>query len=232
MTESTGHLSEYIPWFRSSTRALETYCDEPGFGGQSGAYYSFSRMLADKYRDVDYLQTESDALGERSVEYCSYILEAHRTDRPFRLQGNVKNDGYITNLPAGACVEVPVFVDNRGLHPVRVGALPLQCAALNQSNLTVQTLMVEAALTADPEYIVQAIAMDPLTSAVCTLREVREMTASMLEAEKQWLPQFAGKTLRQTPPITVPQDVKRAEVPVDPALAIANRFGELAEREL
>lgn len=232
MTESTGHLSEYIPWFRSSARALERYCDEPAFGGESGAYYKFARMLAEKYRDVDYLESESGELGGRSNEYCSYILEAHLTDRPFRLQGNVRNDGYITNLPEGACVEVPCFVDRHGIHPVRIGALPPQCAALNMSNISVQQLMVEAALTGDPEHVVHAIAMDPLTSAVCTLAEVREMTFDMFAAESEWLPQFAGKSLKPTPAISIPAEFERAEVPLDPALAVANRFGELAERDI
>jgi alpha-galactosidase len=232
MTESTGHLSEYIPWFRSSQRALDAYCDEPAFGGESGAYYTFSKLLAEKYAGVNYLESESTELGSRSNEYCSYILEAHETDRPFRLQGNVRNHGYITNLPEGACVEVPCIVDGHGIHPLRVGALPPQCAALNMSNVTVQTLMVEAALSGDPEHVLHAVAMDPLTSAVCTLKESREMTAEMLKAEREWLPQFEGKTLRSTPAVTVLKDGKRAEVPLDPALAIANRFGELADREV
>ncbi len=232
MTESTGHLSEYVPWFRSSDRALKAYCDEPAFGGETGAYYNYCRMLAGKFEHVNYLETEDRALGQRSAEYCSHILEAHKTDRPFRLQGNVRNDGYITNLPQGCCVEVPVYVDAHGLHPLRVGDLPPQCAALNQSNVTVQTLAIEAALTGDPEFAMQAIAMDPLTSACCTLREVREMTADMLEAERQWLPQFEGRTLKSASAITVPKDVKRVDVPVDPALAIANRFGELATRDV
>ena len=140
MTESTGHLSEYIPWFRSSKRGLETYCDMPDFGGASGAYYKYCRMLAEKYKDVDYLAQESPKITGRSVEYCSYILEALETDKIFKFQGNVRNDGYITNLPDGCCVEVPVFADRHGLHPLRVGALPSQLAALNQSNVTVQTL--------------------------------------------------------------------------------------------
>jgi alpha-galactosidase len=232
MTESTGHLSEYIPWFRSSQRALEAYCDQPDFGGASGAYYKYCEMIAGKYEGVDYLKHESPKLKERSVEYCSYIIEAMETDKIFKLNGNVRNDGYITNLPAGCCVEVPIFVDRRGLHPVRVGALPPQCAALNQSNVTVQSLAVEAGLAGDPEGVMQAIAMDPLTSACCTLAEIREMTAEMLEAESQWLPQFKGKSLRPTPCIDVPPGTPGVDVPVDPALAIANRFGKLAEQEL
>jgi len=229
MTESTGHLSEYLPWFRSSRRALDLYCDQPAFGGESGAYYKFCSATADRFLNANYLDTESAKITRRSVEYCSYILEAHKTDRPFRLNGNVRNDGYISNLPQGCCVEVPVFVDARGIHPVRVGELPPQCAALNQSNVTVQMLAVEAGLKADPELVMAAMAMDPLTSATCTLAEVREMTAAMLEAERQWLPQFAGKSLRPTPTTVIPPDVKPVEVPTDPALAIANRFGKIAQ---
>jgi len=229
MTESTGHLSEYVPWFRSCKRALELYCDQPGFGGASGAYFNYCNMLAEKYKTVDYLATESRKIERRSVEYCSYILEAAQTGRTFRLNGNVRNDGYITNLPQGCCVEVPVFVDSRGLHPVRIGDLPIQCAALNQSNVTVQQLAVEAGLTGDPEHAMQAIAMDPLTSTVCTLREAREMTREMLDAESQWLPQFKGRTLVARPILEIAKDVVPVDVPLDPALAIANRFGELAK---
>jgi alpha-galactosidase len=232
MTESTGHLSEYVPWFRSSDRALKLYCDEPSFGGESGAYYKYCAMLDTKYRKVNYLDGENPRLGKRSVEYCSFILEAHESGQPFRLNGNVRNDGYITNLPQGCCVEVPVFVDRLGIHPARVGALPAQLAALNQSNVTVQTLAVEAGLTGDPEHIVHAVAMDPLTSTRCTLREVREMTAEMLKAEAKWLPQFQGRKLRPTPAVSIPKDVKRVEVPLDPALAIVHRFGELASRKV
>ena len=231
MTESTGHLSEYLPWFRSHERALAQYCDQPAFGGASGAYYQYCAMLAEKYRDVDYLSLESTEIAGRSAEYCSHILEAVETDVPFQLNGNVRNDGYITNLPGGCCVEVPVYADSMGLHPVRVGALPPQCAAMNQSNVTVQTLAVEAGLTGDPEHIMHAIAMDPLTSAVCTLAEVRSMTAEMLEAQREWLPVFEGKGLRPTPAISIPDDVEPVEVPLDPALAIANRFVDLAERK-
>ncbi|HNY26230.1 MAG TPA: alpha-galactosidase [Candidatus Sumerlaeota bacterium] len=232
MTESTGHLSEYVPWFRKNRKALEMYCDEPDFGGASGAYYQYAKMLLDKYKDVDYLSFESPKIACRSVEYCSYILEAHQTDRVFRLNGNVRNDGYITNLPQGCCVEVPVYVDRLGIHPVRVGKLPAQCAAVNMSNVMVQELCVESAMTGDPEYAMQAIALDPLTSAVCTLAEAREMTREMIEAERAWLPQFEGRSLKACPTILIPPDVKRAEVPLDPALAIANRFSKLAEQKV
>ena len=228
MTESTGHLSEYVPWFRSSKRALDMYCDQPDFGGASGAYYHYGRMLAEKFAKTDVLSIESKKLGQRSAEYCSYIIEAVEKDKIFRLNGNVRNDALITNLPNGCCVEVPIFADTMGLHPTVVGSLPSQCAALNMTNVIVQGLAVEAAITGDPELAMQAIALDPLTSAVATLKETREMTQEMLQAEAKWLPQFAGKTLAPKPDIPIPPGTVPAEVPVDPALAIAHRFGKLA----
>ncbi len=230
MTESTGHLSEYVPWFRSSAEGMGRYCDEPSFGGETGAYFKWCRLIADQLENVDMLAEESAALDGRSVEYCSYILEALTTGVPFKFQGNVRNEGYITNLPMGCCVEVPVFADKMGLHPTFVGALPSQCAALNLTNVNVQGLSVEAAVSGDPELVVAACALDPLTSACLTLKQVRDMVADMLEAEKQWLPQFAGKSLRPAPHIDTPPGTPHASVPLDPALAVVHRFGELAEK--
>ncbi len=229
MTESTGHLSEYVPWFRSSKEKLDMYCDQPDFGGASGAYYHYCRMLSDKFEKVDPLALESKKLEPRSAEYCSYIIEAIELRKTFRLNGNVRNDGFITNLPNGCCVEVPIYVDSMGLHPTVVGNLPSQCAALNMTNILVQGLAVEAAIKGEPELAFQAIALDPLTSAVLTLKDAREMTRELFEAEAQWLPQFASKTLESKPFISIPDDITPADVPLDPALAIANRFGKLAK---
>jgi alpha-galactosidase len=231
MTESTGHLSEYVPYFRKSQKALDLYCDEPAFGGESGAYYKWGKAMAEKYAEVDPLQFESTAIDHRSVEYCSYILEAIMTGAPFRFMGNVRNDGYITNLPPGCCVEVPTFADDNGIHPTVVGNLPPQCAALCQTNINVQTLCAEAALTGDTEHLVHAMALDPLTGAVLTLKEIREMTTEMLEALRPYLPQFTGKCIRQTPTISIPSDCVPVDVPLDPALAITHRFGTLIEQK-
>ena len=173
----------------------------------------------------------STAIENRSVEYCSYILEAVTTGKPFRFMGNVRNDGYITNLPPGCCVEVTTFADDTGLRPTVVGALPPQCAALCQTNVNVQTLCAEAALTGDTEHLVHAMALDPLTSAVLDLKEIREMTSEMLEALRPYLPQFAGKSVRPTPTIHIPADVVPVDVPLDPALAIGKRFGTLINQK-
>jgi alpha-galactosidase len=229
MTESTGHLAEYVPWFRKNQKALDLYCDEPGFGGESGAYYTFSEYVTSKYSDEQILAEESVALPSRSIEYGSYVIEALETGRTFKLNGNVINEGMITNLPADCCAEGPMYVDRTGLHKTIIGDLPPQCTALNLTNVNVQRLAVEAALTGDPEHIVHACALDPLTGAALTLKEIRDMAGEMLEAERQWLPQFEGQAIRSKPTIHIPTDVNRAVVPVDPALAILARFGELGK---
>jgi alpha-galactosidase len=162
------------------------------------------------------------------VEYCSYIIEALEFGKTFRFNGNLRNNGMIANLPADCCAEGPIYADGSGLHPTIVGELPPQCAALNLSNISVQRLAVQAAISGDPEQVVHACALDPLTASVLTLKEIREMASDLLEAEREWLPQFEGKAVRPTPTIVIPPGLKRAEVPVDPALAIARRFSELS----
>jgi alpha-galactosidase len=231
MTESTGHLSEYVPWFRKHRRALDLYCDEPAFGGESGAYYKWGKTMAEKYAAVDPLQFEDTGCRSRSVEYCSWIMEAVATGTPFRFMANVYNDGYIENLPRDSTVEVPAFADDTGIRPTHVGRLPPQCAAACMTNINVQQLTADAALTGDPEHIVHALALDPLTAAVCTLKEIRELATEMLEAQRAWLPEFEDRRIRPTPTIHIPPDVTPVEVPLDPALAIHQRFGKLVSQQ-
>ena len=229
MTESTGHLAEYVPYFRKSQKALDLYCDEPAFGGESGAAYKWGKYVSERYEGHEILASEPIALPARSIEYGSYVIEAMQTGRPFKLNGNVINGGMISNLPADCCAEGPIYVDRLGLHKTVVGDLPPQCAALNLTNVNVQRLAVEAAIGGDPEHVVHACALDPLSGAALTLKEIRDMACDLLEAERPWLPQFEGKRIRPTPTISIPPNVARAHVPVDPALAIMARFGELGK---
>jgi len=229
MTESSGHLSDYLPWFRKNRLALETYCDQPGLGGETGFSYAFQKAMEEKFGATDYLKGESGKLEPRSVDYCSWILEALATGKYFRFQGNVMNKGYIANLPPDCCVEVPVFADSNGLHPTLVGNLPPALAAMNQSNVTLQKLGVDAALSGDPEMVVAAIAMDPLTSSVLTLKQIRDMVIEMFDGEERYLPQFGKKRPRVVHAVGIPAGTKGVEVPLDPALAVANRFGKLFE---
>lgn len=227
MTESTGHLSEYLPYFRKSPEALDRYCDRPAFGGESGALARWTRLISEQYTDEEVLTEGGTDLPARSHEYGPRIIEAMETNVPFHFQGNRINRGAISNLPADACIEGPMIADAAGLHSVQVGDLPDQCAALNLTNINVQRLAVRAGLEGDPEAVVHACALDPLTSAVLTLREIREMASEMLEAQREWLPQFEGAAIRQTPMISIPADVVPVEVPVDPALSVAQRFGDV-----
>ncbi len=227
-TESTGHLSEYLPYFRKNQKALDLYCDEPGFGGEINANLTFERHVAEKYSDR-LLQNEPIELPPRSIEYCSYIIEAICTGVPFRFNGNVINNGMIANLPQDCCAEGPMQADALGIHRQMVGKIPSHLAALNQTNISVQRLTVEAAYSGDPEDIVHAMAMDPLTCAVCTLEEIRSMASEMLEAEREWLPQFEGRSIAPRGIISIPENVVREKVPVDPALAIMSRLGEIGK---
>lgn len=185
--------------------------------------------MEQKYRDVNILESEPAALPKRSVEYCSYIIEAIETGKTFKFNGNVRNNGMISNLPYDCCAEGPIYADKTGLHQTLVGNIPMQCAALNMTNINVQRLAVHAALNKDTELVVQACALDPLAGAVLTLSEIREMASEMLEAERQWLPDFNGKSIKPAATISIPKDIKRAEAPIDPALAIFARFGELGK---
>jgi alpha-galactosidase len=230
MTESTGHLSEYLPYFRKNRKALDLYCNEPMFGGESGAHVHWAKLIEEHFGNGNPLKDEPSKLPPRGIEYGSYIIEAIETGVPFHFQGNVINEGMIANLPPDSCVEGPMYADDNGLHKTIVGSLPSHLAALNLTNINVHRLTVEASLAGDPEGIVYACALDPLTSAALTLKEIREMASEMLETQRKWLPQFAGKSIRPTPIISIPKGIKRVEVPVDPALAIVARFDELAKK--
>jgi alpha-galactosidase len=200
VTEASGHNSEYSPWFRKNTAMIERYC--PG-GGWNGAH-GFIKLL---YNRPDWRLTmekmanwESPVNLARSREYGSQIINAIESNEPTMIHGNVRNDGLIDNLPAGSCVEVPCLVDGKGIHPQSAGSLPRHLAAINRMQISVQELAVAASLESDPELVFHAMVMDPLTSMICTLDDIREMTNELLKAHHQWLPEsFAGKSLELKP---------------------------------
>ncbi len=200
VTESSGHASEYLPYWRKSRRMVDEelvprFSDPVNswFGlGRSGGYleHCLARLDASQ-REIDDLISGSTPLPtERTHEYGSYIIEAIETHAPIRVNGNVPNRGAIANLPEDCCVEVPCLVDANGIQPTVVGSLPPQLAALNRTNVNVQELIVEAALSGDTEAVHHAVALDPLTAAVCTLGQIHAMVDELLEQQRQWLPQF------------------------------------------
>lgn len=200
VTESSGHASEYVPYFRKSARMVnedlvplfKNEHDDWFDFGRTGGYlrHCIERFAAYQREYQELLDGVKNLPTQRTHEYGSYIIEAVETNRPVRINGNVPNWDLIDNLPRGCCVEVPCLVDGNGVQPTTVGALPPQLAAINRTNVNVQSLIVEAALMWDVDAIYHAVMLDPLTSAVCTLPQIHDMVGEMLEAQKQWLPQF------------------------------------------
>jgi len=202
-TESNGHLSEYVPWYRKRPAEITKWIDEDftsWIHGETGGYLrvcteqrnwfetDFPRWLAEppwSFRPED-----------RGNEHGSYIMEGLETGRLYRGHFNVVNHGTITNLPPDCVVEVPGYVDYNGINVPRVGDLPPGCAAVCNASVAVQRLAVEAAVHGDDLLLRQAMMMDPLVGAVCNPPEIWQMVDEMLVAGGQWLPQY-GKAIAE-----------------------------------
>ena len=141
-------------------------------------------------KERDNILADGKITHKRSEEYASYIMEAIVTNKPYKIGGNVLNNGLIDNLPPEACVEVPCLVDGSGITPCQVGSLPLQLAAMNASNIYPQLLTVEAAATLEKQYIYNAAMMDPLTGTELNIKDIYAMVDELLEAHKDWLPEY------------------------------------------
>jgi alpha-galactosidase len=200
VTESSGHASEYVPYFRKTAQMVNEewvplFKDEHNFWfehGRTGGYLHFcTRWFQEAQEDFQRMLAKVKDLPEkRTHEYGSFIIEAMETHQPVCIYGNVRNWGLIDNLPRGCCVEVPCLVDGNGIQPTSIGSLPVHLAAINRTNINVQESMVEAALRGDIEAVYHAVMLDPLTATVCTLPQVRSMVDDLIEAEVRWLPQF------------------------------------------
>ncbi len=199
VTESSGHNSEYNAWFRKRPDLIEKYCiNGTGWNPGEHAYILKDYQNAENtWRDEARQWFASDAPIEleRGEEYAAHIINALMGGEPFTFNGNVPNTGLVTNLPEGACVEVPVWVSRKGFEPVHVGALPPQCAALTSLTAQIEEMAVEAALTGDPRLVFQAICYDPLTSAVLSLAEIRKMVNQMFAQNKDYLGYFKSLTV-------------------------------------
>lgn len=147
-------------------------------------------QIAGWEKERDNILADGKITHERSEEYASYIMEAIVTNKPYKIGGNVLNNGLIDNLPAEACVEVPCLVDGSGITPCHMGPLPLQLAAMNASNIYPQLLTIEAAATLEKRYIYNAAMMDPLTGTELNIKDIYAMVDELLEAHKDWLPEY------------------------------------------
>lgn len=185
-SESSHHGSEYAPWFRKDPETVEAYLP------RRWDYYRICCDHDEEGQGERFLEKVREKGLQPGHEYGAYIVESMTSDRPRVIHGSVRNDAIITNLPDGCAVEVPCLVDGNGPQPTVVGDLPPACAAVNRACVNAQELAVEAGLYGDREMVYAAVAMDPLTGALCTLPEIREMVDRLFEAERKWLPSFGG----------------------------------------
>ncbi|NLO36790.1 MAG: alpha-glucosidase/alpha-galactosidase [Clostridiaceae bacterium] len=194
-TESNGHLSEYVAWYRKRPEEIKDWISlDSWIHGETGGYLRVTR------EERNWFETEYPKIlaqppkqydgSNRGREHCSYILEGLETRRPYRGHFNVVNNGCITNLPDDCIVEVPCHVDGNGIAVPQVGDLPGGCAAVCSQSVWVQRLAVEAAVYGDVNRLKQAALLDPLTGAVCNPPEVWQMVDEMLIAQEAWLPQY------------------------------------------
>jgi alpha-galactosidase len=191
VTESSEHLSEYVPWYIKSGRPdlIEKFnipLDE--YPRRCEAQIANWQALRKQ------LESSADALKVTpSVEYGSSIIHSLETGQPRVVYGNVSNNALIDNLPVGCCVEVPCLIDKNGIQPVRIGTLPAQLAALMQTNINVQNLTVEALVTGNREYIYHAAMLDPHTAAELDLDQIWSLVDDLIAAHGEWIPEVFRK---------------------------------------
>lgn len=193
-TESSGHVSEYLPYFRSRPKNLERFA-RAADKGESGFYaHNWPNWRRENDASMSrVLEGREKYELERGAEYPSRIVEAMVTDVPTSVYVNIPNDGWIDNLPAGSVVEVEAVADARGIHPKPFGALPAQLASLDRRHIEFHDLVVTALLDEDREAAVHALMIDPLTSAVCVPSDIRALFDEMVEAQGDYLPDFLSR---------------------------------------
>jgi len=191
VTESSGHFSEYVPYFRKRPDLIDKYT-RPGYLGESGFYANnWPRWRRENDEQIEaMLQGDRPIPVERSLEYGADIIEALECGRAATIYGNVLNRGSIDNLPDG-CVEVACRVDGKGIHAQHFGPLPEQLASLNRTHMAVHELVVEALLERSKDKARYALMLDPLTAAVCSLDEIARLFDEMWEAERESMPPFS-----------------------------------------
>jgi alpha-galactosidase len=195
-TESNGHLSEYLPWYRKRPDEIGRWIDMSHWiHGETGGYLRYSTETRNWFETEfpQFLEQASKPLSEhkRTKEHASYIIEARETGRVYRGHFNVRNNGIIRNLPADAIIESPGFVDRFGINMVEGIELPVACAATCSVSVGVQRMSVEAAVSGDIDLLKLAVLHDPLVGAICTPDEVWQMVDEMVVAQAKWLPQYA-----------------------------------------
>lgn len=200
-TESNGHLSEYVPWYRKRPREIRRWISlDRWIHGETGGYLRVCTEGRNWFETdfPNWMKADPPVFSyeTRSEEHGSWIIEALETGRTYRGHFNVRNDGAVPNLPDEAIVEVPGYVDRNGLNITQLDPLPRGCAAVCNQSISVQGLAVEAAVLGDIDLLRQAFMLDPLIGAVCDPPEIWQMVDEMLVAQAKWLPQYRGEISR------------------------------------
>ena len=208
-TESNGHLSEYLPWYRKRPEEIQNWIStDDWIHGETGGYLRYTTENRNWF-ETDFPQFLAEAgkpllAQDRTDEHASHILEALETGRTYRGHFNVKNGGVIKNLPADCLIESPGFVDRFGINMVEGVTLPDACAATCNVSVSVQRMGMKAAISGDVDLLKQAVLHDPLVGAICTPDEVWQMVDELLVAQAKWLPQYAD---------AIPAAIERLKTP-------------------
>jgi alpha-galactosidase len=187
VTESSKHVSTYVPYFRRRPQDIEKYKQDAGTVYLNNGKNAVFKIQAKDEELKQQINSDYKFPLVQSGEYATTIIKAMESGVPAAIYGNVKNHGLITNLPEGCCVEVPCLVDKEGIHPCVVGDIPPQVAALNRANISVQEMTVRGIVEKDKNKIFQAILLDPLTAAVLTIDETRAMVNDLFELNKHFM---------------------------------------------
>lgn len=209
-TESNGHLSEYLPWYRKRPEEIQNWISmDDWIHGETGGYLRYTTENRNWFEtDFPQFLAEADkplSAHTRTDEHASHILEALETGRTYRGHFNVKNGGVIKNLPADCIIESPGFVDRFGINMVEGVTLPDACAATCNVSVSVQRMGMKAAISGDVDLLKQAVLHDPLVGAICTPEEVWQMVDELLVAQAKWLPQYAP---------AIPAAIERLQTPM------------------
>ena len=187
VTESSEHFAEYVPWFIKQNR--QDVIDK--YKIPINEYIERCEISNNVWNELtDSMTSIHNETLTRSDEYASFIMDAITNDNEVTINANIMNNGYIDNLPSNCCVEVPCIINSKGYHPTKIGRLPEQLAALMRTNINVQILTAEAAITKKREHIYHAVLLDPLTAANLTIDEIYSMTDKLIEAHGSYLPKY------------------------------------------
>ncbi|MDA3811831.1 MAG: hypothetical protein PF518_16040 [Spirochaetaceae bacterium] len=198
LSETSGHSSDMFPWFRNTKQNIDRYCKARGYSGESGVYYRISNILAKNTQRILNKLEKAELTKTDKKNYAVEIISAIENKSNYSFYGNTLNiDKTIKNLPEYSCIEIPFSIIKGEIVKTHIDKLPEGIAGITKSNILVQEMAVKAAISGDPNLLISAMALDPLTSSNLNLQEIKRLTGEMLKKQRQWLPQYNDKNIFQ-----------------------------------